>query len=127
MRIRLQDGLPYVSTKVTYQGQSLWLENALLDTGSAGVIVATDQALTIGLLYESDDVVHRIHGVGGAEFVYAKRVDELSVGELHVHDFEIEVGAMDYGFEIEGIIGMSFLIQVGAVIDLVQLEVRLSA
>ena len=35
-------------------------------------------------------------------------------------DFEIEVGAMDYGFRFElgGIVGMDFLEQVGAVIDL---------
>ena len=34
---------------------------------------------------------------------------------------------MDYGFEIDGIIGMDFLTQVGAVIDLARLEVRLAA
>jgi hypothetical protein len=27
------------------------------------------------------------------------------VGKLQVNDFQIEVGAMDYGFDIEGIIG----------------------
>ncbi len=40
------------------------------------------------------------------------------MGDITVHDFEIDVGAMDYGFDIEGIIGMDFLIEVGAVIDL---------
>ncbi len=30
---------------------------------------------------------------------------------------------MDYGFEMDGIVGMDFLMQVGAIIDLSKLEV----
>ena len=62
-------------------------------------------------------------GIGGAEFVFVKRIDRLSVGELQVSDFAIEVGAMDYSFAIDGIIGTDFLLQVGAVIDLARLEI----
>jgi len=80
--------------------------------------------LAIGLQYEADDPVHRIRGIGGAEFVFSKRVDSLSLGTLQVNDFDIEVGAMDYGIEIDGIVGLDFLMQVSAVIDLSQLEVR---
>jgi len=69
----------------------------------------------VGLQYEANDPVQRIRGVRGAEFVFIKRVDRLSVGELQVSDFDIEVGAMDYGFAIDGIIGTDFLLQVGAV------------
>ena len=123
MKIRLRDGLPHVTASLTYQGRRLSLKDVLLDTGSAGAIFSTDRVLAIGLTYEPDDTVHRIRGVGGTEFVFAKRVDRLSVGELQVNDFQIEVGAMDYGFDIDGIIGMDFLIQVGAIIDLATLEI----
>jgi predicted aspartyl protease len=123
MKIRLRDGLPCVMVSITHHGQQLTLENALLDTGSVGTIFSTDKVLEIGLQYEADDTVHRIRGVGGAEFVFTKEVDCLSVGELQVNNFEIEVGAMDYGFEIDGIVGMNFLIQVGAVLDLGKLEI----
>ena len=122
MKITLQDGLPFVAAELTFQGKRLALENVLLDTGSAGAVFSTDKLLAIGLTYEPEDQVHRIRGVGGAEFVFTKRVDSLSVGELSVQDFEIEVGAMDYGFEMDGIIGLDFLIQVGAIIDLERLE-----
>ncbi len=71
---------------------------------------------------EPHDLIHRIRGVGGAEFVFTKRVDNLALGELQIEDFEIEVGAMEYGFDIEGIVGMDFLTRVGAVIDLARLE-----
>jgi hypothetical protein len=124
MTIRIQDGLPYVTITLQYRGQQLPLTNVLLDTGSAGTVFAADRVLALGLYYEANDPVHRIHGVGGAEFVFSKQVDQLSLGELHVRDFAIEVGAMDYGFTIDGIVGMDFLLQVGAVIDLSRLEVR---
>ena len=123
MRIRLQDGLPYVTATLTYRGQQMSFRNVLLDTGSAGVIFSTDRILTIGLTYEPEDMVHRIRGVGGTEFVFTKRVDNLAVGELRVSNFQVEIGAMDYGFDIDGIIGMDFLIQVRATIDLSKLEI----
>ena len=123
MKIRLRDGLPYVTASLTYRGRQLSLEDVLLDTGSAGVIFSTDRVLAIGLTYEPDDMVHRIRGVGGTEFVFTKRVDRLTLSDLQVNDFQIEVGAMDYGFGIDGIVGMDFLIQVGAIIDLAKLEV----
>jgi len=123
MKIRLQDGLPYISVALTYRNQELTLDNILLDTGSAGTVLSVDKVLAIGLQYEADDTVHRIRGVGGAEFVFAKQVDVLSLDQLQVNDFEVEVGALEYGFEIDGILGLDFLVQTGAVIDLAQLEV----
>jgi hypothetical protein len=127
MRIEVRDGLPYVAVTLQYRGQQLDLANVLLDTGSAGTLFAADQVLTVGLQYETHDPVHRIRGVGGAEFVFIKRLDRLSVGELQVSDFAIEVGAMEYGFAIDGIIGTDFLLQVGAVIDLSRLEIHRAA
>jgi hypothetical protein len=124
MNIQVRDSLPYVTVTLLYGGQQLDLANVLLDTGSAGTLFAADQVLAVGLQYEADDPVQRIRGIGGAEFVFVKRIDRLSVGELQVSDFEIEVGAMDYGFAIDGILGTDFLLQVGAVIDLSRLEIH---
>jgi hypothetical protein len=127
MRIQVREGLPYVTVTLQYRGQQLALTNVLLDTGSAGTLFAADQVLAVGLHYEAHDLVQRIRGVGGAEFVFIKRIDRLSVGELQVSDFDIEIGAMDYGFAIDGIIGTDFLLQVGAVIDLSRLEIHRAA
>jgi predicted aspartyl protease len=124
MTIRVQDGLPYVTITLRYRGQQLELLNVLLDTGSAGTVFSADQVFPMGLQYEADDPVHRIRGIGGAEFVFSKRVDRLSLGKIQVNDFVIEVGAMDYGIDMDGIVGMDFLMQVGALIDLSQMEVR---
>jgi len=44
---------------------------------------------------------------------------------MKVTDFEIEVGAMDYGFPADGILGLDYLLRTGALIDLQHLELRL--
>lgn len=56
------------------------LDNVLVDTGSASTVFSADKVLEIGLQLERDDYVHRIRGVGGAEFGFTKRVDTLSLG-----------------------------------------------
>lgn len=123
MKIRLLDGLLYVTASILSGDQTLTLENVLLDTGSAGSIFKADILSAIGLEYGPDDNVHHVRGVGGTEFVFTNRLDRLAVGTLQADNFEIEVGAMDYGFDIAGIIGADFLIQVGAVIDLTNLVI----
>jgi hypothetical protein len=127
MQIRIVDGLSYVSTSISYRGQQVRLDNVLLDTGSVGTVFAADKMLAIGLQLEAEDMIHRIRGVGGTEFVFTKAVDTLALGELAISQFEIEVGAMDYGFDLDGILGMDFLLQVDAVIDLEQMKVHSSA
>lgn len=124
MKIRIKNGLPYISATLKHRRQHVTLKNVLLDTGSAGTIFSTDKVAAIGLTYEPDDFVHRIRGVGGSEFVFTKQVNELQVGGLKVSGFELEVGAMNYGFDMDGIIGLDFLQAVGALIDLNKMELR---
>lgn len=123
MEIRLDGGLPYVSVILFHDGRQMNLEKVLLDTGSASTLFSADNVMEIGLKLERNDTVHRIRGVGGAEFVFSKRVEKLSLGQLQVKEFEIEVGAMEYGFELEGIIGLDFLVGTGAIIDLEKMEI----
>jgi len=49
------------------------------------------------------DVLYTIRGVGGTEAVFSRRIDRLQLGDREVVDFEVEIGGMDYGFEINGI------------------------
>ena len=127
MRIRIQEGLPYVTVTLTYQGQQRTLDKVILDTGSAGTVFSIHHVSSIGLLPGPNDAIHRITGVGGSEFVFAKTVDNLAVGDLHVNRFVIEIGGMDYGLDLEGLIGMDFLLHTGAVIDLAHFEIRRSS
>ena len=67
--------------------------------------------------------VRRIIGVGGKELVITKRIDAVMLGEMELCDVDVQIGAMSYGFPIQGIIGLNFLLRVGAVIDLERLEI----
>jgi hypothetical protein len=125
MKIRLEHGLAYVDTELTFRGRSLSIHATILDTGSASSMFSADRLLEIGVVPEPTDALHRIRGVGGTEFAFTKRLDLLAVGDMKVPAFEIEVGAMDYGFPADGILGLDYLLRVGAVIDLRGLNLRL--
>ena len=123
MKIRIHEGLPHITASLVYQTRHLVLNKVLLDTGSMSTIFAADAVDIIDLLPEPEDTIHQVRGVGGTEFVFEKRIDSLIVGALRVGDFAIEVGAMKYGFGLDGIIGLDFLLQTGAIIDLLRLDV----
>lgn len=94
------------------------LDNVLIDTGSGGTVFKMDKVDELGITIENDDTIETISGVGGVEFVYKKNIDGINLGSLDVKDCTIEVGVMDYGFDINGIIGMDFLKRIGAIINL---------
>jgi predicted aspartyl protease len=123
MKIRLEGRLPFVTVSLFHRGFNLALDRVLLDTGSAGTVLSADEVAKLGLVPEPEDVLRRVVGVGGTEFVYSKRIGRLALGDLEAADFEIQIGAMDYGFPIQGLIGMDFFLQSMAVIDLGRLEI----
>lgn len=119
MNIKEIVGLPFVEATVTFRGQSMKLENVLIDTGSAGTIFNVNKLEEIGVKPEADDITQTIQGVGGLEFVYTKKINQISITQdIKINNFRIELGSMDYGLEIDGIIGYDFMKEVGIVIDL---------
>jgi predicted aspartyl protease len=124
MRLTLKDDLPFVQVTVIYRDAELEISNVLVDTGSATTILAADQVARIGIIPEPSDILYTIRGVGGIETVFTRRIERLRIGQREVTDFEVEVGGMDYGFEIEGILGMDFLLQAGAIINLRNLSLE---
>lgn len=124
MQLALVDDLPFATVAVAYQNKMVAINNVLIDTGSATTVLAADRVAAIGLVPAPDDILYTIRGVGGVEVVFARRVDYLQLGERQLADFEVEVGGMDYGFGINGILGMDFLTRAKAVIDLGQLIIE---
>ncbi len=124
MKLELRHRLPFVSATLDHQGGSVELKPVLIDTGSASTVLSADVVEAVGITPQPDDVINKLRGIGGTEVVYMRVVDRLSLGEASVSNFEVEVGGMDYGFEIEGILGMDFLRQTGAVISLKDLTIQ---
>lgn len=126
MKLTLKHNLPFTSANLSYRDRSLEIPHILIDTGSASTVFATDAVRALGIDPAPDDRLRFLRGVGGTESVFVREIDRLKVGDATAHDFKIEVGGMDYGFEINGILGMEFLQQTGAVIDLGTLELSFS-
>jgi predicted aspartyl protease len=124
MQLTLKDDLPFTSIRVAYRGSEMEIPNVLVDTGSATTILAAREVAQIGIVPESSDMLYVIRGVGGVETVFTRQVEYLSVGQRRVPGFEIEVGGMDYGFEINGILGMDFLLRTGAILNLRELSLE---
>ncbi len=63
-------------------------------------------------------MIFRISGVGDSEFVYSKTVDAVRIGDMQTKDFLLEIGALNYVFDLEGIIGLDLLQQMKAIINI---------
>ena len=124
MQLILQDNLPFTRVRINYRGTEIEIPDVLIDTGSASTILAAHLVAEAGIEPEMSDILYTIRGVGGTEAVFSRRVDLLQVGPSTVSDFEIEVGGMDYGFEINGILGMDYMLRTGMIINLDELRLE---
>jgi len=121
-KLRIDNDLLLVDMELKFKGKSLHLQRVLVDTGSGSTVISTDLAETIGIVAEEKDMIYRISGVGGSEFVYSKTVDLVKLGEMQTTDFALEIGAMNYGFDLDGIIGLDLLRQLKAIINIDELK-----
>ena len=122
MQLTLRDDLLLVPVTVAYRGRQVQIPDLVVDTGSAATMISTDVVAQIGIVPEPQDILHVVRGVGGTEVVFSRRVDRLQIGTRAVERFEIEVGGIDVAFDINGILGLDFLLQTGAVLDLGSLQ-----
>ncbi len=118
MQLILRDNLLFVEITIAYHGATLDITNILVDTGSATTLLAADIVASIQILPIESDNLYTIRGVGGSEFVFARHIDYLQIGECRLSDFEIKIGEVDYGFGINGVLGMDFMLRTGTNINL---------
>ncbi|WP_297637691.1 retropepsin-like aspartic protease [uncultured Clostridium sp.] len=117
-------GLPFCDIEIEHNHKKLLLKNILIDTGSGGTIFKMEKVEEIDIVIDENDTIETISGVGGDEFVFVKNLEKLKVGTFEIENFKVEIGVMDYGFDIEGIIGMNFLKKIKARIDLNNMEIK---
>ena len=123
MQLILKQNHIFITVSVAYQGMSIDISNVLIDTGSATSILAVDAVASISIEPVLEDIFHTIRGVGGTETVFVRHLDYLQIEQYRLPNFEIEIGGMDYGFEINGILGMDFLIRAKAIINLAKMRI----
>ncbi|MFC5465497.1 aspartyl protease family protein [Lederbergia graminis] len=120
-KLLIENGLLLADMELSFNGKTLHLQRVLVDTGSGSTVISSDLAESIGIVAEENDMIYRITGVGGSEFVYSKKVDTVRVGDMEAEEFILEIGAMNYGFDLDGIIGLDLLQQLKAIINIDQL------
>jgi hypothetical protein len=122
MKLTLREGLLFASISVVYQEQMLMIPDVVIDTGSASTLLAADWLARIDILPGPHDILYTVRGVGGTEVVFSRRLDQIQIASHIIPDFDIEIGGVEYGFDINGILGTDFLLRAKAVIDLQALE-----
>jgi hypothetical protein len=127
MQLMLQDDLPFVQVTLTYRGKTVNVDQVLLDTGSASSVLAARVVAPIDILPEMTDTVYTVRGIGGTEAVFTRQIESITIEARTITDFEIEVGGMNYGFDIDGILGMDFLTRAGAIVNLRDLRLDFAA
>lgn len=123
-KLIIEDGLLLTEMDLIFNGQLLHLQRVLVDTGSGSTVISTDLAETIGIVAEENDMIYRISGVGGSEFVYSKTVDSVRIGDMQTEDFALEIGAMNYGFDLDAIIGLDLLQQLKTILNIDELTLQ---
>ena len=117
MKLYFNYGLPFAEIEFINGGRNVKLSKVLIDTGSATTIISTETAISLGLGPEPDDELNLVRGVGGVESVYEKYVDTIVLDTTLLNNMRIDVGAMQYGFEFDAIVGMDILEKAKALID----------
>lgn len=118
VNLEMKCGLPFASIELVHNKKSIIIDNVLVDTGSGGTVLKMDIVEEVDITIEATDTIETIQGVGGCEFVYKKSIEKIRLDDIEIENFEVEIGVMDYGFEINGIIGIDFLTKIKAIIDL---------
>lgn len=115
----------YVSVTVRANDQELVLPHMVIDTGSAATLFRSSDLEKIGIFLPMNGIVKRLRGIGGSEFVIEFPIPYLTIDDtMVVEPFTIHAGAVNYGYNIDGFIGLDFLLHVQATLDLPNLEVR---
>lgn len=125
MKIHLVNGLPIVSLPLSYNNKSTLLNNVLLDTGCSTTIFDTDVVEPIGI---DIDFINgksvRMYGVGGlSELCYQQIISDLSIDNIVLKDFTIQLGLTKEPYVFDAILGVDFLYKYGLKIDFEKLVI----
>lgn len=104
INLRYEYGLIFCSLDLTINNDKLHLDNVLVDTGSATTLINSDY-----IAVDGTEIIDNAYGVGGYETILDKHIDLFKINESIINDFNISLGEMDYGIELDCILGLDAL------------------
>jgi hypothetical protein len=116
---RTRDKLPCVSLTCVHRGIVAELPRVVVDTGSAITILDEAELSTQGVVLGPPKGRARMHGIGGSERATSYELELVEIqGEIAMQRFAPHIGPARYGRDIGGLLGLDFLRQAGAIINL---------
>lgn len=112
INIEFRDGLLFTSMEIFFRGNSIIIQNIVIDTGAAETILSPDAVEKIGIFAELDDYVHSFYGVGGSlHNFFSKQVESVSLGQLNFNKVKLDFGVIDPYGQINGLLGLDILMK----------------
>ena len=113
IKLRYQDRLLFCSICVKIDNQVLNLENVLIDTGSATTLINADY-----ITLDGTEQIRNAQGVGGYERILKKNINTIEINNSKLNNITLSIGDMDYGIDIDLLIGLDVLKALNADINL---------
>ena len=104
IKLRYEYGLIFCSLDICINNQAMHLNNVLIDTGSATTLINSDY-----IIIDGSEILENAYGVGGYETILQKHIDVFKINNFTINNFNISLGNMDYGIDIDLLIGLDVL------------------
>lgn len=104
INLKLKHSLLFCELDITIDNKKVHLNNVLIDTGSATTLINSDY-----ILLDGSEKFINIYGVGGYEAVLNKHFDTISLNNIPLNNMVLSVGELDYGINIDMLIGLDLL------------------
>lgn len=121
INLEFKHSLLFCKLDITIGNNILHLNNVLIDTGSATTLINSDY-----IFLDGSEKFINIYGVGGYEAVLNKHFDQIIISETQLNDVELSVGELDYGIDIDMLIGLDLLKKLNANINIKDMELSLN-
>jgi predicted aspartyl protease len=125
MNIEFKEGLLFTSIQISYRGSTKLIENIVIviDTGAAETIISPDAVEDIGIYAELEDSVNSFYGIGGSLHNYfSKNRVQVELGNVCLEEAKMDFGVVDPQGNINGLLGLDYLMKLGAILDLKKLS-----
>ena len=113
IKLKLKHSLLFCELEITINNQILHLNNVLIDTGLATTLINSDY-----ILLDGSEKFINVYGVGGYEAVLNKYFDCISINNNSIHNIVLSVGELDYGMDIDMLVGLDLLKKLNANINI---------
>lgn len=116
IKLRHEYGLILCSLDLILNKDELHLKNMLVDTGSATTLINSNH-----ITLDGNETIRKAYGVGGYETILKKHINIFEIDGLTLENLKISLGEMDYGIELDCILGLDVLNVLGAEINIKEL------